>query len=1009
MSTGLFAGGSRIFTVPPGAPFLKCLAETLVQETHAKERPDALSAALIYVPNRRSARELAAALYTAIGKPAFLPPEIRALGDLENQEPPVGTEEAIAGLGPALPPAKRLGELARLVLAKADAEDLNMPARAALAAAQELAALLDQASLSGHVDWSILPGLVENSDLAHHWERSVRFLQIVADAWPSYLKENGAMDPFARRLAVAGALADHWEAYPVQSLVVIAGSTGATPASRELMKAALKLPKGMVVLPGLDRDINASVAAEIRRDASHPQHALMQTIQHLNAVSADIPIWPGAEPNRQAFARAEMVHEALAPATQTSDWLKRLEEISGEEDPASFASRALEGVSLIEADDEAEEAMCAALLLRETLETANKTAALITPDAGIARRVEAHLKRWNIVVPPSAGVPLLRTPAGSFIALVLDWAIDPGDPVKLCAVAKHTLSRSQGDVLEALESSFLRGPRRWRSLSDLVAVIEEERKRDKPRAYQHKLGLISDFVKTLAQLIDTHAPDLSGDEAIHGQQAAEQIAALSEALLDGDEDGSGARAMWAGTDGDASAKLLESMAEASRPLGALPTNSIPGLLESLASGVSVSSEDAAHPRLNIWGPLEARLQSADLIILAGLSEGVWPSLPGADSFLPRHFRKRLNLQDTEARLGLSAHDFAQLACAPDVVLLTAKRRDDAPAVNSRWIWRLQTLAEGALEDAAKAALIPSPDPRVWSSALREVSEALPVNFARPQPVPHIEHRPRQLSVTRINTLQRDPYAIYAERILRLKKLDRLDAPIDARLRGTAIHAALENFEDSGQTKSSEELLQLLESELRAAGQGEDEILSSRAVHLRTIDWYLSEWREPRAENVQAIWLEVDGKTSFDFGEDTFTLSAQADRIELSKDGNLTIVDFKTGSPPTNSQIAAGLEQQMPLQAVIAEDGGFSGVPEKAVSALEYVAFKAAYKASLVSVKNKTTSDLAIDAKTGLQTLLDGYARADQPYLSVPRIQFISKYTSDYDRLARRGRMGWGGE
>ncbi len=1008
MSTGLFSGDApRIFSVPPGTPFLQCLAETLVEETGAEGDPAALSDALIYVPNRRSARELAAAFHKAIGKPAFLPPEIRALGDLESQEPPVGTEEAIAGLGPALPPATRLGELARLVLAKADAEDLDMPPRAALSAAQELAALLDQASLSGNVDWSKLPSLVENADLAHHWERSVRFLQIVADAWPTYLSEIGAMDPFARRLAVAGALAGHWATIPPQSLVVIAGSTGATPASRELMSAALTLPKGLVVLPGLDRDISKGSAIEIHRDASHPQHALMQTIRHLNCESSDIPVWPGAEPSLSGFARAELIHEALAPATQTSDWLKRLDEISGKDDPATFAIRALEGLSLIEAEDEAEEAMCAALLLRETLETAGKTAALITPDAGLARRISALMKRWDVSVPPSAGIPLLRTPAGSFVALVLDWAIDPGDPVKLCAVAKHAIQGDTAELAEQLELHFLRGPRRWRTLHDLVARLQTQVSAEQNARRRSQLTRIADYAKSMAELIDLHAPDLRGDEALHGQQAAEQVALLAEALLETDKTLSGTRSLWSGKDGEAAAKLLENMAEASCPLGALPTNAMPGLLEMLASGVSVPSSEVSHPRLSIWGPLEARLQTADRIILAGLSEGVWPNLPGADSFLPRHFRQRLNLQDTEARLGLSAHDFAQLACAPNVTLLTSKRRDDAPAVHSRWVWRLQTLAEGALGDKAKAALAPAEDPRIWSAALKEVAETHPATFARPQPSPDIAHRPKKLSVTRINTLQRDPYAIYAERILRLRKLDRLDAPIDARQRGTAIHAALEKFEETGRSKSAEALLGLLEEELRHAGQGDDEILSARAIHQRTVEWYLSEWRSPRSDHVQQIWLEVDGETTFDVHGEAFVLSAQADRIELLKDGALAIVDFKTGAPPSNPQINAGLEQQMPLQAVIAEDGGFSGVPAKSVAALEYVAFKAAYKASQIELKNKSVSDLASSARNGLQTLLEGYARPDQPYLSVPRIQFISQYAGDYDRLARRAE--WAGE
>lgn len=1003
MNIALFTPGApRIYTIPPGASFLTCLAEALVERMGAKEDPAALADALIYVPNRRSAKELAAALHRTIDKPAFLPPEIRALGDLESDEPPVGTEEAIAGLGPPLSAAKRLGQLARLVMAKSDQEELLLPPRAALSAARELAALLDQASLSGSVDWSLLPTLVENSDLAHHWERSVKFLQIVAEAWPGYLAEIGAMDPFARRLAIAEALAEHWVSNPPQAPVIIAGSTGATPASRTLMNAVITVPQGAVVLPGVDRDVSASAERDIRSDPSHPQHALMLTLSELNCPPSDVHIWPGAEPTDTAHARAELIHEALAPAKQTSDWLKRLEEIAGDDTPEIFAHRALTGLDLIEADDEAEEAMCAALLLRETLETPGQTAALISPDAGLTRRVSSLLKRWNVTAPPSAGVPLLRTRAGSFLSLILDWAIDPGDPVKLCAVIKHKLARQLGQNIAILERGFLRGPRRWRSLEDLAAFIEKEvaKPKGKYRGFTDaEARIAARYVRELAASITTHAPDLSGDGSIHGQQAAEQIAALAEQLAS-------TNILWSGADGAAAMRLLENMAEASRPLGALPTHAMPGLLETLASGTSVASTEPSHPRLSLLGPLEARLQTADRIILAGLSEGVWPALPGADSFLPRHFRDRLGLQDTEARLGLSAHDFAQLACAPNVTLLTSKRRDDAPAVNSRWVWRLKTLAEGALGDASEA-LAPAHDPRQWAAALQKPTGELPANFARPQPTPPVEHRPRRLSVTRINTLQRDPYAIYAERVLKLSKLDALDAPIDARLRGTAIHAALEDFEADGSKKSPENLLTLLEHHLRDAGQGEDEILSSRAVNARTIDWYLSEWRNPRLSDVQTHWLEVDGKLTFPFAGENFTLSAQADRIELRKDGALAVVDFKTGNPPSNKSINAGLEQQMPLQAVIAEAGGFESVPAKTVEALEYVAFKATPNAVHIESKERMLSELITDAKAGLQTLLDGYANRDQPYLSVPRIQFISQYAGDFDHLARRAE--WAGE
>ncbi len=193
---GLFASGApKLRTIPPGANFLKELARALAEETGLADAPDAMADDLIYVPNRRSARALALALFQAAGGNTLLMPEIRPLGDLENDEPPPGAESALADLPPAIPAAERLGRLTRLVTAYYERQGKPVPPASALAAARELARLLDQAALSGKVEWGRLESLVQDRQLAEHWRRSVDFLDIITAQWPEELERNVQMDP----------------------------------------------------------------------------------------------------------------------------------------------------------------------------------------------------------------------------------------------------------------------------------------------------------------------------------------------------------------------------------------------------------------------------------------------------------------------------------------------------------------------------------------------------------------------------------------------------------------------------------------------------------------------------------------------------------------------------------------------------------------------------------------------------------------------------------------------
>ncbi|MEZ5985307.1 MAG: double-strand break repair protein AddB [Hyphomonas sp.] len=1002
---GLFSGASRIYTIPPGTDFLRALASTLAEETGLADAPDALADAIIYVPNRRSARVLAGVLYDASGERAILPPDIRTLGDIEADEAP-SADAARVGLPPAMSAARRLGALTHLVQAFYEkAYGIVPPATSALAAAQELSRLMEQAALSEQVNWSGLSDLADTAELALHWEKSVRFLEIISESWPGWLAANGESDPFLRDIAAARITVERWQAEPPQAPVLIAGSTGATPAGRILMKAAMALPKGLVVLPGLDTHADEEARAVIAGSASHPQHILFDTLRDLGVAPGEVGIWPGTDGAHKAEARRRMIHEALAPAESTADWRRTLDTLSQslgtvKED---FALSALDGLTVIEAPDEAVEAEIAALLLRQVAEKPDETAALVTPDATLARRVSGVLRRWGLEVPPSSGSPLGQTTAGSLIGLCARWVLDPAEPVILSAVLKHPFARGFKGA-DSLDRHFLRGARNWRSLDDLIHSIRTRKDLDPYAGFSDAEQVAAlELVEQIADAFLETDADLSDAVPMPGREIAERIAALAARV-------SQTPFPWAGEDGRSATQMMEHIADLADYLAPMPPHALAELIGADAANRTVSAGVAEYPRLAIWGPLEARLQSASHIILAGLNEDVWPQRPPADAFLPRRFRKDLGLNDPEDRVGLSAHDFAQLACAPRVTLLYSARRNDAPAVASRWVWRLKTLAEGALGEGAKDALAPEGEsPLDWALALRDRgTNTLAKDFpVEPRPRRRPEGWPRKLSVTRIDTLQRDPYAIWAEQVLKLDTIEPMNAELGPAPRGTAIHKALEVFEDEGAPKTAEHLVTLLTENLQAAGEPEPVLAGRRAVLEQMAVWYL-DWRSARRVDGKPK-LEVKGSWDFEIGGAPFTLSAMADRIERQPDGSLVVIDFKTGSPPSDKEIAAELSQQMPLQALIAGKGGYKGIPAAPVSGLEYVAFKAKPDARVIGQSRAlqaTPDELAQTAEEGLVRLIAAYREDDAAFLSAPRVQFV-KYDNGYNRLARRAE--WAGD
>ncbi len=958
MKTRALFGGPcpRLFAAPASAPFLDVLADAMVSALARRENPFALSDALVLLPNRRAARGLIDAFAKRLGGAALLP-AIRPLGDLDEDPQVWGAEPIGLDVPPAIEPTRQRMELAALIRAREAAQGgVEDPARA-LALADELRALLESAAAAEQVDWGRLATLVKEAELARHWEASAKFLDIVARYWPQRLAAEGWMDPGARRSALLRALARDWRAQPPPRPIIIAGSTGSIAATRELMAVVAGLPLGAVIFPGLDVDLDDEAWALV--GDQHPQFALKETLAALGVERRNVPLLTDEAPAGRA--RRVLMREALAPAEKTADWLARLEAAGG----GAFVASGAAGLRLAEAATEDEEAAVVALLLREALEEPARTAALVTPDRGLARRVEAKLARWGVTPSVSHGRLLRETDAGSLVALLCEMALDTAEPVALAALLKHprvTLG-NDASALARLEHAALRGPRRYDTLADLAAL---DTLADEARAQD----LVSRTQNALAPLMAA----MSRDEL--------SLATFAEAVAETSE--LAGRDVWQDRDGEAAAQLLRDAIMHGAELGPMAPLAAPRVLLRLMQSEEVPPAPGGDARIAVWGPLEARLQRRDLMILGGLNEGVWPAPPPEDAFLSRAMRAKLGLPSPDQRIGLAAHDFAQLANAPRVVLTRALRRDGAPTLASRWLWRLQTLAQGA-----NAPLAHLEHHLAWARSLDAPAALRPIKAPRPRPP--AEARLEQISVTAVETLIRDPYAVYARRILKLERLAPVGAPAGPAERGIAVHRAIERFGDGD---DADELIRLLDEELRRGGVSPERRAAERE-RLAVSAAALIEWFDQRRARDAAVYREVRGKLCV--GE--YVLTAVADRIEIGS-AHAAILDFKTGAPPTDAQVESGLSPQLVLEAAMLARGAFGGLTAVRANELVYWRFGNAEPTPRTVELKVGPHQAGEQALAALVNLLARYSTTEQAFLSKPRVLKIKLY-DDYDHLARR--------
>ncbi len=976
----------RWATIAAHRPFVDDLARGLIEAVGA----EGLAGAVVFLPTRRSARSLAEAFVAAAPGKAVLLPQIRALGDLDEDEAPFEAADLALRLPAAISPWRRRFELAGLVAERGPSIGRSLDAERALELADALGRFLDACQIE-EIAAPDIRGALAEVELARHWEISADFIEGALEEWPRRLEALGCMDIWQRRVALLRSLAERWRGAPPPGVVIAAGSTGTTPAAADLMIAIARAPQGCVVLPGLDTALSDRAWGEV--DEQHPQGALRRLIERAGVARAEVAAWSGsAEASAKGRWRRRLISEALKPPDETADWLSQIKSLRREGDGRDPIAEGLAGLTVIAARDEEEEARIAALLMREALETPGRTCALVSPDQALARRVTALMTRWGVTIDSSAGRPLALSPIAILLGLVAKAAADPIGAATLLAILKHPLVRLGLERREletqrwSLERTALRGPPA-RSREELIGRIAEG----------------GGGVELMARLEAALAPAISpyAEGVAAAGEAAQGLAAAVEALAAGPDSGAGAGfgELWSGLAGERAAALIAAVIGESESLPLVGPASFAELLEGLIAAEAVPGGEPVHPRLKILGVLEARLISADLVLLASLEEGLWPQSAAVDPFLSRPMRQRLGLPAPERRIGLAAHDFSQAAAASEVIMLHAERRGGAPSVQSRWLWRLQTLVGGAgLE------LPSSPEVVAWARALDAPVADPPSWLAtakRPAPTPPVSARPRRISVTGVETWLRDAYAIYARDILRLRPMPRPDQATGARERGSAVHAAFESFvrDHPGEAPDAAAITATLIDAMRAAGMPEANMAWERARAERMAPYIIA--FETSRRPVEALYVEERGEMSFDAPGGAFTLSAKADRIELRGE-RADILDFKTGMPPSIKQVTSGISPQLTLTAAILAAGGFAALGPRKPGELLYVRVSGGRRPldAKPSFVPPGTEAMAEEVLAKLARLVARFDHQACPYPSWPAPQFMNRWSGDYDHLAR---------
>lgn len=899
--------GPAVYSIAAHRGFADALVAGLLPRYR---EPDlGLARLTLLLPSTRAVRAVSEAFVRLFGEQGLgglLMPRMAVVGDLDLDETlgalldPLGAD---AGIPPAADPTRRWLRVADLLR---DAMGTEAPrGTGLLRLSRQVCRTMDRLLVEDIGPEQLLDerviGIV--GEQARHWVESTKRFLIVQSAWLSELETRGEVDTSARRNRLLEHAALRWRQTPPPTPVVAAGVTSAAPALARLLRVVSELPRGAVILPDLDLDMDEAVWKELGRAGApdepggepfgagdvvtHPQYHLKLVLNRMGLARDEVRPWHRAGLGAAAPERSRAISSVFLPPAASAGWVDLAPE-----------RRRLAGVRVLETATPEEEAQAVALLVRGALEEPERRVAVVTPDRGLAARIVAHLRRWNIAADDSAGRPLPQTPAGRLLLLLAEVMADKAAPVPLLALLGHPLAGSgegRADWLDRVRALDLqlRGPRPAAGLTSLAPMIAQMARIDGGTGPWWD-GVIA----ILGPLME-----LAEQDNVSFASILDALAAGAEAISNG--------AVWAREDGRSLSALVEDLRDQAAIVGTmLDPAEIPAVLRDAMDQVAVRPPYGGHPRVALYGLLESRMTRADLVICAGLNEGTWPQAPAPDPLLPPAVLRALGVPGADFRIGLSAHDLAGALGAPQVVLSRSQRDAQGPAVPSRFLLRIQALlGEDLLPHHRELQAV------LLARALDDAPPAPP--YPRPQPRPSADQRRVEVSVTALDRLRSDPYQFYAQAILQLRTIDQLDAAPSAAWKGEAVHAILQRWHEEGGSLHdlAVETLTAMNSHPLMRSLWQPRLLAG-------LEWV--EAKMARLGRGKPVAVEARGEMVVR----GIRIHGRADRIDSLLGGELAIVDYKTGRTPRGAEVAAGYALQLGTLGLIAQDGGFPGVSGK---------------------------------------------------------------------------------
>ena len=778
-------------------------------------------------------------------------------------------------------------------------------------------------------------------EFAEHWQITLSFLHQVSSMWQDYLKEQNLVSKASQRNMILKSQSEIWEDQASKDNIIVAGFSSTIPAMLELMKTIYNLENGRIIIQGLDKELSFDELTEINY-----LYGVYEIINHIEIDKSSIEDWIELKSSRQ-----ELTSLMMMPSDKTTSW--RTQNNSSE--------KTVKNLEYIECENEQNEAEVISIMLRKELEEKDKTISLVTPDRMLARCVASNLERWGIVANDSSGHPLQYTPIGNWLKLVLNMLVEEFAPVDFLACMKHPFASCGGNKTE-FKSSLRKLEKEFRN---------------------KKAPLPLDDIKEKSAFF------LDGEKHSFSDFLKQHISLCEE--LAGTDEKSGSEIIWQAEYGEECANFVHDLFENSTDED-ISLSEYFSVFSLIMQGQQVRQKYGFHPRLSILGLTESRLAKSDVVIMGGLNEDIWPPAADVDGWMSRPMKKDFGMIAPDINIGLSGFDFANAFNFDKVYITRSKKSNNSISIKSRWVNRL----DGVL----KSNNLELPKNDLWSELAKEIDYHSLIETLKPDPCPHLDSRPKKISVSGIDVLRKDPYSFYAKKILGLYKMDDLEEDISNATKGNIIHKCLEEFikayPKTLPANAKEELINI-GRKVFSEGLSNDNYFAFWWPRFENIaDWFI-EKETTRREifGYENILTEEEGAIEID----GVKITSKADRIDIISSG-VEIIDYKTGNPPSSKDMESLKYTQLPIEALIANQGGFNIAKAKNNVA----------RISIWALKGKKdednkTPDLDIDDemldKTE-QLLTNLIQHFNDPRTTYPAEPSFSKHLryNDYEHLSR---------